>query len=131
MEQKNELLRTSYTDTLIKKDNKWQIKRVTLVKNFNLVFRKWDKTSETPSVHPISENKPNPLLKKAQIQVILKREAISTYSLLPLSALFVQTIEAKANPENEDEYISVFSGAFFLHNLEQGITQPQVFWTDE
>ena len=126
MSETNELIDISSTSKIIKKDGKWVIQKVILTKEFNTVLRKWQKKSEETVYLPISKWEP-PLSKEVEFQIIFKRSAVDTYTLQPLSALFVQKIRAKANKDDENEFLNFFEGRVFLHDLSLRSTQPLGF----
>ena len=119
----NELIDTSSTSIIIRKDNKWVIKKVVLVKRFNEILRKWQKKSEATEYLPLNSWNP-PLKKEVETQIIFRRSAVDTFTLKPLTALFTQKIRARALKDNEHEFLNVCEGQIFLHFLDTRITQP-------
>ena len=85
-------------------------------------MRKWQKKSEKTEYLPISEWQP-PLSKEVEISIIFRRNATDTFTLRPLTALFTQKIRAKADKDNENEYLNTFEGLIFLHDLASHVTQ--------
>ena len=90
--------RISYTDIIKEHDNKWMVERTVNEKVFNEMFRKWEYKPKIIEWMPLSTFKPE-LKKQVETWIIFKREAISTHSLLPLSAFFKQKIQVKHFPK--------------------------------
>ncbi len=116
--------RTSSTSIIIKDESgKWVIEKITVTKEFDPILREWQKKDEKTEYLPISKWEP-PLSKQVEINIIFKRSATDTHTLLPLSAVFTQKIRAKANREDPNEYLNTFEGRIFLHDLNLRTTQP-------
>lgn len=116
--------RTSSTSKIIKDESgKWVIQKVILTKEFDPILRQWQKVGKETQYLPISKWEP-PISKQVEIQIVFKRTAIDTHTLLPLFAFFTQKIRAKANREDPNEYLNVFEGRILLHDLELRTTQP-------
>ena len=114
--------RISYTDIIKEHDNKWQVERTTNTRVFSEFFRKWESKPKKVEWMPLSTFKPE-LKKQVETWIIFKREAISTHSLLPLSAFFKQKIQVKANPDDPDQFLNTFEGLIFIHDLALRTTQ--------
>ncbi len=123
MNAPNNLLDFSTTSKVVKKNGKWVLEAVTVTKEYNPVFHKWEKKNTETKYLPLHEAEPS-LLKEIEISILFKRNAIDTYSLKPLTAIFTQKIRAKALKDNPDEYLSVVDGKVFLHDLKHRVTQP-------
>jgi len=113
--------RISYTDVILKHDGKWLVERTTDTRVFSELFRKWEKQPQKKEWLPLSTFKPE-LQKQVETWIVYKKEAVSTYSLEPMSAFFKQKIKVKVEKDS-DFYLNVFEGQIFLQDLEHRVCQ--------
>ena len=112
----------SFTDVIRDHEGKWMVERIVNEKVFSEMFRKWEYKPKKVEWLPLSVWKPE-LKKEVSTLIIFKREAISTHSLMPLSAFFKQKIRVTANRDDPNEYLNVFEGRIFIHDLALRTTQ--------
>lgn len=116
------LKKTSTFTKIIWREAKWQLEKTIISKKFDVLSRKWEKVGKKVEFAPLSEHVP-PLTKTATIKILIRRQAVDTFSLKPLVAFFTQTVKAKIPSVLEHEYLSVFEGRFFLHELNMVVSQ--------
>jgi hypothetical protein len=97
----------------VKRDGKWVIKRKTITRKFDLTFRKWEIVDQKIDYIDAIEGSDPKLYKEIEFEVLIYREAISTYDLLPLKYFGVQKLKAKVPSDKEDIYLTFNDGKIF------------------
>jgi hypothetical protein len=86
--------KTSHQSQIVWQNNEPVVEEVEIVKTYDEVTREWLTEKKKPIYKPLSEGRPE-LQKESTFQVLEMRQAVNTYSLLPLSAYFVREITVK------------------------------------
>ena len=110
---------TSYYDRDL---DEYFVKQTKLTNKYSQFTHRYERISKE-ELPPIKASEFNKLVKKLSLNIVFRREAISTETLRPLSALFTKrvTIEVKG----KHTYLSLSHRRDFIlyHNLAEGSTQ--------
>ncbi len=118
----NDLIDTYSTKKIIYDKGEWKVQKDTVTQKYNILLKTWKKIDVKTEILPISGWEPS-LVKSIDTQLIFKRTATDTNTLLPLEAWFSQKIRIEAKKDNPHEFLNEFEGKIFLHDLNGMVTQ--------
>jgi len=111
-------------DKIVFREGEYKVKHTEYICVFDSLLRQWGgKQNEKITYLPLSEWRPK-IERELTVTLYLRRFAYDSYSLKPVSAVFEQKVQIKANPENKAQYFGLVEGLVFEHDLNLGITQP-------
>ncbi len=113
--------------TKIVSDNKngFCVEKTAVTKEFNQIFHKWSEKNRKVELLPLSSLGKKEPKKHIDTSILLKREAIDTYSLKPLTGFFKQRVILDVRPDLSSYYITIGAlGNFVMNNLANGSSQP-------
>lgn len=114
-------------DKIVFHEGEYKVKHTVYDTFFDPILRQWGgKQNETVSYLPLDTWKPK-ISRELTVTLYLRRFAYDSYSLKPISAVFEQKMQIKANPEIPDQYFTIVDGVVCENRLEYGITFPLSF----
>jgi hypothetical protein len=117
-----ERYKKSYSQKVVFHEGKFQVRKVTVIKGYDSLMRRFDKVKETVEYLPLSVLNPPPK-KVIETSIIVYRTATDFQTLKTLKAYFKKTMRISVKDKDSNIYLVLVDGKVFMTDLMK-VTAP-------